>query len=57
MDRREKAAEARRKAGEHKPREPAPVTNRKSKWDQAGVSHMNDLHKPVTVQSINGHFP
>lgn len=38
MDRREKAAEARRKAGDHRPREPAVVTNRKSKWDQ-GVSH------------------
>ena len=35
--RREKAAEARRKAGDHRPREPAVVTNRKSKWDQ-GVS-------------------
>jgi len=37
MDRREKAAEARRKAGDHRPREPAVVTNRKSKWDQGSL--------------------
>ena len=43
MDRREKAAEARRKAGDHRPREPAVVTNRKSKWDQ-GVSHKINLN-------------